>query len=120
MNCRTPKDHRRVHGARVSRLPFGEVVRIDSINLVRVNPTCLDVAVDHPSRQSQAIDEDNLRVDAGGAGGYLLGERARGDEDALARTFAVQGANGLLNLGAAHRVVPAFGLGQFTPVDVRV
>ena len=60
--------------------------------------------VDHELRQRDAVDKDDPGGYAVGVGDGLVGEAARGDEDAAVSLRAVQGADEALDFRAADRV----------------
>ena len=89
------------------RLSFGEVVRINALQLVGGIGPHPDAMVDHELRELLSVDQNHLGLDTAGELRGRRGERGRRDEDALPRALSMQGPDEFLDLRPtvlAHRL----------------
>ena len=96
------------------RLRFAilEIIEIDTLEGDGALDTDSDVVVDHQARQHGSVDQDDAHVaEAACIVGCLAGEAGGGDEHALVRRLAVQGADEGLDCGASNHIVGRVALG---------
>ena len=88
---------RKTNGILGRSLLFGEVVGVDAFNFVTGFEGDAEAVVDHEGGEFFAVDEDDAGVVFRGGRERLLGERRRGDEDALFGAMLGECAGKFLN-----------------------
>lgn len=91
-------------------LTFGEVVRIDSLDLVGRLGGYPNSMVDHEFSESRTVNKYDLRIDERSVVGGVLCECRSGYKNAFLGTLALQRASEFLNLWPAHGAVPSLRL----------
>jgi hypothetical protein len=88
---------RKTNGILGRSLLFGEVVGVDALHFVAGLQGDAEAVVDHEGGEFFAVDEDDAGVVFRGGRERLLGERRRGDEDALLGAMLGECAGKFLN-----------------------